>query len=337
MKKVMLKAMVALVAAGALSTAYSQDFKDRTLKFAFQNQTGHPQAEGAKKFADLVAQKSGNKLQVKLFAGGVLGGDLQTVSALQGGTIEMTVLNAGILSAQVKEFAAYDFPFLFASPQEADTITDGPFGQGLLKKLDSKGLVGLGYWDLGFRNLTNSKHAIRKADDIAGLKIRVIQSPIYIDMFNALGANATPLPFPELYNALEQKAVDGQENPFSTILSSKFAEVQKYLTITRHIYNPQALLISKKVWDTFSDDEKRVIREAADEATRFQREASRQQAQVALEALKKEGMQVDELPPEELAKLREKVKPVIAKYTATVGEATVNELMSELQKIRTKP
>src|SRR5690606_13314841 len=104
MKKAMLKTIMALVAASVLSTAYSQDFKERTLKFAFQNQTGHPQAEGAKKFADLVAQKSGNKLQVKLFAGGVLGGDLQTVSALQGGTVEITVLNAGILSAQVKEF-----------------------------------------------------------------------------------------------------------------------------------------------------------------------------------------------------------------------------------------
>lgn len=331
-RKLLLAAVAAtavLAAPGALAQV-----KERTLKFAFQNQTGHPQAQGAQKFADLVAAKSGGKITVKLFAGGVLGGDLQTVSALQGGTVELTVLNAGILSAQVKEFAAYDFPFLFNSGKEADAVTDGPFGQKLMARLEDKGLHGLGYWDLGFRNLTNSKRPITKADDIAGLKIRVIQSPIYIDMFGALGANATPLPFPELYSALEQKAVDGQENPNTTILSSKFAEVQKYVTQTRHIYNPQALLVSKKTWDSMSAEEKKILTEASAEATAFQRQASRGAADSALEALKKAGMTVSELPPEEMAKLRAKVRPVIDKYSASVGEATVKELMAEIEKAR---
>ncbi len=331
-RKLFLAAVAAtavLAAPGALAQV-----KERTLKFAFQNQTGHPQAQGAQKFADLVAAKSGGKIAVKLFAGGVLGGDLQTVSALQGGTVELTVLNAGILSAQVKEFAAYDFPFLFNSGKEADAVTDGPFGQKLMAKLEDKGLHGLGYWDLGFRNVTNSKRPITKADDIAGLKIRVIQSPIYIDMFAALGANATPLPFPELYSALEQKAVDGQENPNTTILSSKFAEVQKHITQTRHIYNPQALLVSKKTWDGMSAEEKKILTEASAEATLFQRQASRGAADSALDALKTAGMTVSELPPEEMARLRAKVKPVIDKYSASVGEATVKELMAEIAKVR---
>ncbi len=335
-KKSFRKLLLGSVAAAvvfATGGAFAQ-VKERTLKFAFQNQTGHPQAQGAQKFADLVAAKSGGKITVKLFAGGALGGDLQTVSALQGGTVELTVLNAGILSAQVKEFAAYDFPFLFNSGKEADAVTDGPFGQKLMARLEDKGLHGLGYWDLGFRNLTNSKRPIAKADDIAGLKIRVIQSPIYIDLFGALGANATPLPFPELYPALDQKAVDGQENPNTTILSSKFAEVQKYITQTRHIYNPQALLISKKTWDGMSADEKKIITEASNESTAFQREASRAAADSALDALKKAGMTVSELPPEEMARLRTKVKPVIDKYSASVGEATVKELMAEIDKAR---
>ncbi|MDM0050033.1 TRAP transporter substrate-binding protein [Variovorax sp. J22R115] len=327
------KTLLAAIAVLAMTTAGAQ-VKERTLKFAFQNQTGHPQAQGAQKFADLVAQKSGNKISVKLFPGGSLGGDLQTVSALQGGTVEMTVLNAGILTAQVKEFAAYDFPFLFNNGQEADAVTDGPFGQKLMAKLEEKGLHGLGYWDLGFRNLTNSKRPIAKADDIAGLKIRVIQSPIYIDLFNTLGANATPLPFPELYSALDQKAVDGQENPNTVILSSKFAEVQKHLTQTRHIYNPQALIVSKKTWDGMSAEEKKIITDAATEATAFQRQVSRGAADSALEALKTAGMTVTELPPAEMAKLREKVKPVIEKYTASVGDATVKELMAEIAKVR---
>lgn len=327
------KTLIAAAAMLAMASAGAQ-IKERTLKFAYQNQTGHPQAQGAQKFADLVSAKSGGQITVKLFPGGTLGGDLQTVSALQGGTVEITVLNAGILGAQVKEFAAYDFPFLFNNGQEADAVTDGPFGQKLFGKLEEKGLHGLGYWDLGFRNLTNSKRPIAKADDISGLKIRVIQSPIYVDLFSALGANATPLPFPELYSALDQKAVDGQENPNTVILSSKFAEVQKYLTQTRHIYNPQALIVSKKTWDGMSEQEKKIIADSATEATTFQRQASRGAADSALEALKKAGMTVTELPPAEMAKLREKVKPVIDKYTASVGEATVNELMAEIAKAR---
>jgi len=164
--------------------------------------------------------------------------------------------------------------------------------------------------------------------------VRVIQSPIYIDLFNTLGANATPMPFPELYPALEQRVVDGQENPNTVILSSRFAEVQKHLTETRHIYNPQALIISKKFWDTLSADEKRIIDDAANEATTYQREVSRSAADSALAALKKAGITVTELPPAEVEKLRQKVKPVIDKYTASVGEATVKELMAEVAKAR---
>lgn len=317
-----------------LAAATAQDVKERSIKFAFQNQKGHPQAEGAQKFADLVAQKTGNKIQVKLFPGGTLGGDLQTVSALQGGTVEMTVLNAGILTAQVKEFAVFDFPFLFANAQEVDAVTDGPVGRNLLARLADKNLIGLGYWDLGFRNLTNSKRPINRVEDIAGLKIRVIQSPIYIDMFNALGAAATPMPFPEVYPALEQKAIDGQENPFTLIRTSKFYEVQKHLAVTRHVYNPQALLISRKLWDALSADEKRVITEAAAEATKFQRQLSRSQADEALAELKKLGMQVTEFSPVELQRLRDKVKPVVDKHAAAVGEATVREVYAELDKVR---
>lgn len=333
MRRLFIATMVAAAALGATGLASAQ-VKERTIKFAFQNQTGHPQAQGAQKFAELVAQKSGNKMTVKLFPGGTLGGDLQTVSALQGGTVEMTVLNAGILAAQVKEFAVYDFPFLFGNAKEADAVTDGAFGNKLLAKLEDKQMHGLGYWDLGFRNLTNSRRAVAKAEDIAGLKVRVIQSPIYIDLFNTLGANATPMPFPELFPALEQRVVDGQENPNTVILSSRFAEVQKHLTQTRHIYNPQALIISKKFWDQLSAEEKKVVSEAAAEATTFQRGVSRGAADSALAELKKAGVTVTELPPAEVAKLREKVKPVIDKYTASVGEATVKELMAEIAKVR---
>ena len=334
--KTLLKLVCAGVAASLLpmASSFAQDIKERTLKFAFQNQAEHPQGQGAKKFADLVAAKSGGKMTVKMFGGGTLGGDLQTVSALQGGTVEVTVLNAGLLSGIVKDFEVVDFPFLFASAAEADKVMDGPFGRKLLDKLADKNIVGLAYWDLGFRNVTNSKRPITKLDDLSGLKLRVVQSPVYLDVFKELGANAVPLPFPELYTALEQKAVDGQENPATVIASAKLFEVQKYLSLTRHIYNPQALIISKKFWDQLSATEKKVVSDAASEATVFQRQLSRDREAQAIETLKKGGMQVNELAPAEIARMREKVKPVIEKHSASVGPAVVGELNAELAKAR---
>jgi tripartite ATP-independent transporter DctP family solute receptor len=213
-------------------------------------------------------------------------------------------------------------------------VVDGPFGKNLFSKLTDKGLIGLAYWDLGFRNVTNNRRPITKVDDIAGLKIRVIQSPIYIDLFNTLGANAVPLPFPEVYTALEQKAIDGQENPVSVILANKFQEVQKHLALTRHIYNPQAILISKKLWDKMSADEKKIISEAVAEATTYQRKLSRDTEAQALDQLKKAGVQVTELAPAEQQRMRDKVKPVIDKHTKVVGEDTVKALQAELTKAR---
>ena len=301
---------------------------------SLQNPKGHPLATGAEKFAELVAAKSGGKMKINVFAGGVLGGDAANVSALQGGTIEIVVLNSGILASQAKEFAVYDFPFLFANSQEADAVVDGPFGKAMHAKLNDKGIVGLAYWELGFRQLTNSKRPINKVEDIAGLKLRVIPNAINVDWVKALDANPTPLAFPELYAAMEQRAIDGQENPLSVILANKFAEVQKYLALTNHQYNPQSMIFSKKVWDTLSAEEKQVLQDSANEAAKYQRQVSRDASASTLDALKKAGMQVSEFSPAEVAKLRDKMKPVIAKHAAIVGEATVKDLQTELAKVR---
>ena len=334
MKRVFIKAALAALAVCVWAPAIAQDIKERALKIGLQNPKGHPAVMGAERFAEIVAAKSGGKLKVNLFPGGVLGSDAQTVSAVQAGTVEMTVLNSGILASQVKEFAIYDFPFLFANAREADAVVDGAFGKNLHAKLADKGIVGLAYWELGFRNLTNSRRPINKVEDIAGLKLRVIPNPINIDWVKALDANPTPLAFPELFAALDQKAVDGQENPVSVILANRFAEVQKYLTLTNHQYNPQSVIISKKVWDTMSASEKQILQDAAIEAGKYQRQVSREQAASMLEELKKAGMQVSELPAAEQAKLRDKMKPVIDKYAGSVGEGTVKDLMAELARVR---
>jgi len=327
------RAVMAAIAVAALATTGLAQAQERTFKFALQNPKGHPLELGANKFAELVAAKSGGKMKVNVFPGGTLGGDAANVSALQGGTIEFVMLNSGILSSQVKDFEVFDFPFMFANAKEADAVVDGPFGQKLHAKLADKGIIGLAYTELGFRSLTNSKRAINKVEDIAGLKLRVIPNAINIDWVKALGANPTPLAFPEVYAALEQSAIDGQENPLSVIVANKFNEVQKYLALTNHQYNPQSLIFSKKVWDTLSPADRKILQDAATEAAAFQRKTNRDKAAGDLEALKKAGMQVTELSAAEQAKLREKMKPVVEKHGAAIA-ATVAELNAELAKLR---
>jgi tripartite ATP-independent transporter DctP family solute receptor len=334
MKRLWIKTVVAAVALGALGMAGAQEVRERTIKFATQNPKGHPVVMGMEKYAELVTAKSGGKIKINLFPGGVLGSDQANVSAIQGGTLEMASMNSGIFASQVKEFAIFDFPFMFGTGKEADAAVDGAFGKKLHAKLEDKGIIGLGYYELGFRNITNSKRAINKVEDLDGLKLRVIPNPINVDWVKALGANPTPLPFPELYPALEQKAIDGQENPLTVINANKFWEVQKHLAITNHQYNPQSVIFSKKVWDGLNAAEKKLLDDAADEAAKYQREQSRALMNTALENIKKNGMSVTEFSPAEVAKFREKMKPVIAKHAVTVGEATVNELMAELAKLR---
>ncbi|MDQ7745754.1 TRAP transporter substrate-binding protein [Hydrogenophaga pseudoflava] len=331
MKRLFIKTLVATAALATVGIAAAQD---KVIKFANQNAAGHPIVQGMEKFAEIVAAKSGGKIKVNVFPGGQLGSDQANVSALQGGTLEMASMNSGIFASQVKEFAAYDLPFMFANGKEADAVVDGPFGQKMHAKLEEKGLVGLGYYELGFRNITNSKRPITKVEDIAGLKLRVIPNPINVDWVKALDANPTPLPWPEVYAALEQKAVDGQENPVATIYGAKLYEVQKHMTLTNHQYNPQSVVISKKFWDTLSADEKKIIGDAVAESARFQRQQARASVASTLENLKKAGMTVSELAPGEQVKLVEKMKPVITKHAGAVGEATVSDLLAELAKAR---
>jgi len=327
---------VTLAACGlAIAVSAQAQIKERTLRFATVNPPGHPIVAGMEKFAAVVNQKSGGKITVKLFPGSQLGGDVEVLASVQGGTIDITSMNSGILQNQVKEFAIVDFPFLFDNGKEADAVMDGPVGKELAEKLPAKGLVNLAYWELGFRDLTDSKRPVTKLSDIEGLKLRVIQSPIYVDTWKALGANPVPMAFPEVYSGLEQKTIDGQENPVTVILANKFNEVQKYLALTHHVYNPQSVLMSKKTWDSLSKQEQDIITAAAKEATAYQREFSREASGKALAELKK-TMTVTEIAPTEMAKIRAAVKPVVDKYTADVGPALVKQLYAEIDKARGK-
>ncbi|HKH27473.1 MAG TPA: TRAP transporter substrate-binding protein [Sphingomicrobium sp.] len=312
----------------------AQQVSDRTFKVAFVQDKDHPHGVGAQRFADILDQKSGGKIKVRLFGSGQLGGDAQVISSLQGGTVEMTMVSPGSLAGMAKEYAMLDLPFLFNSYKEVDAVLDGPIGRKLLDTLPNRGLIGLGWWDHGFRILTNSRRPVAKMEDIQGLKVRVQQIPASIDMFNGLGANAVPMSYTELYTALETKAVDGQENPFAAIEISKLYEVQKYASTTQHVYNPLAVVFSKRVWDRLSPDERKMVQDAANEAGAYERQVSREMNEKSKENLQAKGMIITEITPEERDRMRAKLKPVNDKYVKEVGEDLVKEMMAAIDQVR---
>lgn len=326
--------LVALAVGAAAVAAHAADFRPHIVRFGYGLAEQSNQGRAAKFLADDLAKRTGGKFHMKGFASASLGSDIQMQNALIGGAQEMTVVTTSTLVGIVDDFGVFDLPFLFANAKEADTVLDGPVGQKLMAKLESKGLVGLVFWENGFRNLTNSKHPITKMDDLKGVKLRVMQNPMYIDMFNSMGANAVPLSFSELFTALESKTVDGQENPVNTIQSSKFYEVQKYLSITNHVYSPWIVLASKKWWDGLNADEKKAVMESAVASRDFERKDSRAEAAQALADLKKKGMEVTVLNDKELARMRATAHPAVEKFAAAGHADLVKQIDAEVAKLR---
>jgi TRAP-type transport system periplasmic protein len=320
----------------ASGLASAQDIKPRLIRFGYGLNEQSNQGRAAKVLADEVEKLSGGKMRLRAIGSAALGSDVQMQQALIGGAQEMMVGSTATLVGITKEMALWDTPFLFNNAQEADALLDGPVGDKVRAKLEEKGLIGLVYWENGFRNLTNSKQAVTKLEDLNGIKLRVMQNNVFLDSFKSLGANAVPLPFSELFSALETKAVDGQENPYNTILSSKFYEIQKYLTVTNHVYSPWIVLVSKKWWDGLSKDEKNVLLTAAKTSRDYERQDTRAEAAKALDDLKGKGMLVNVLPAPEAARMRDKLTRVNAGIAANVGMDLWQETQTTLTKLRAK-
>ena len=335
LRRSILAAAVATVLAVPFA-AYAQDIKPRLIRFGYGLNEQSNQGRAVKLFAEQVEKNSGGKMKVRAVGAAALGPDVQMQQALIGGAQEMMVGSTATLVGITKEMALWDTPFLFNNAREADAILDGPIGQKVMDKLQDKGLVGLVYWENGFRNMTNNKRPITRMEDFDGIKLRVMQNPVYLESFKKLGANAIPLPFSELFSALETKTVDGQENPFNTILSSKFFEVQKYLSVTNHVYSPWIVLVSKKWWDQLSKDEQKVLMDAARASREFERKDTREEAGRALTDLKGKGMQINELSPAEAARMRDRLTQVNAGIAVNVGMDLWTETQGALAKMRGK-
>ena len=304
------------------TSSYAQ-FTERTIKFTNGVAADHPVADGVKRMQEVLNAKTGGKMKINAFWGGAAGGDLPATQALRAGTQEMVCTSSSPLVGIVKELGVFDLPFLFANEKEADAVLDGPAGQFFNQKLEAAG-----------RNLTNSKRPVAKVEDFGGVKVRVMQNNIFLDTFKTLGTNAVPMAFGEVFTALETKTIDGQENPFVTIDTSKFYEVQKFLSVTRHAYTPFLVLYSKKLWDQLSPQEQAALREAAVEGQKAQRASIRSQSDKALAALRTKGMQVNEIAPAEQRRMFEKVKPVYDKNRETIGSDAINVVFDALKKAR---
>jgi tripartite ATP-independent transporter DctP family solute receptor len=326
----------ACVAPAFVTPALAQDIKPRLIRFGYGLNEQSNQGRATKVFIDEVDKLSGGKMKVRAFGAASLGSDDQMQKALLGGAQEMMVGSTATLVGITKEMGLWDTPFLFNNAQEADAVLDGPVGTKVKAKLEEKGLVGLVYWENGFRNLTNNKRAVAKLEDLDGIKLRVMQNNVYLDSFKLLGANAIPLPFSELFSALETRTVDGQENPFNTILSSKFYEVQKYLSVTNHVYSPWIVMVSRKWWDQLSKAEQKVLLDAAKASRDFERKDTRDEASKALADLKGKGMQINELPPAEVARMRDKLTHVNASIATNVGMDLWKDTQGTLAKLRGK-
>ena len=324
-----------LLAAALLSTlpALAQ-FTDRNLRLSVPVPKEHPMSIGLVKMGACTAEKSGGKLKLQPFYDGVLGNDINATQSARSGTIDMLITSTAPLVTMVPSWGVFDLPFLFNTSAEADQLFDGKVGDWFAAKLPAVGLINLAWWENGFRQTTNSKRPITKAEDFDGVKMRVMQNNIFLDTFKTLGSNAVPMAFSEVYSALETHTVDGQENPFTNIENMKFYEVQKYLTLTRHAYSPTLVLFSKKIWDTLSPQEQATLRDCAVQGRADQRKANRAQEARSVENLRAKGMLVNEIAPAEMQRIREKTKPIYERHAKEIGAEPIEMVTAELKRIR---
>ncbi len=281
----------------------------------------------AEKFKELVEKRSQGALTVNIFPNAKLGDERTLLERMKMGIVDAGIITNGPIINFVPSFGAVDLPFLFRDPKHAYKVLDGNIGKKLMADLESQGWKGLAFGERGFRNLTNSKHAVKTPADIKGLKIRVMQNPVYVDSFKALGANAVPMAWTEVLTALQQGTVDGQENPLNVIMAFKLYETQKYLSITRHAYAPAPIIMSMATWKKLTPAQQGIVMKAAQEAAEFERAWDNRMEAEWMKELKAKGMVI---ATPDLAPFQKAVKPVYDQYSAKFGK----DLIEAIQKTK---
>jgi tripartite ATP-independent transporter DctP family solute receptor len=326
------KTMVSFFGTACLLLSTGASALDARLGHAFTEQ--HPRGQAMSRFASEVEKATGGQIKIKVFPNSSLGSEEKMLQAIQSGVQEFYLGSLVPFSIQKKELQIFDFPFLFSSDNEVAKVLDGPVGQKLLDNLSDTGAIGLTWAGGAFRNVANGKRPINKFEDFKGLKIRVMQSPVAIESFKAMGINATPMAYAEVFAALEIGALDGLEHPPVDMFQNKIYEVQKHLVITNHVYTPVALVVSNKWFSALPADQQAAIKKAALIARDFERAEEIRQAKDAVAMLQSKGMAVTELAPQEMEKMRAAVRPVIEKFSTSIGSDFVKSFYAGVDKVR---
>lgn len=280
----------------------------------------------AQKWQEVVEAETDGKFTFRHFPSSGLGGEREVIEGLQLGTVEATIVSTGTLSNFVPETGVTDIPFLFRSLEHARRVLDGPIGQEILAEFDGAGLVALAWGEQGFRHITNNRNAIETPEDLAGMKLRTMENPVHLNAFNAIGAAPTPMAWPEVIGALQQGTIDGQENPLSVIVSVKLNEVQKYLTLSGHVYSPAMVLVSKPFWDGLSDEDKAAFEKGATEAVVAMRGFVDDVEASGVETLKERGMEVNALSEEQKVAFRGAIESAYEGYYETYGKDLIDRI-----------
>jgi len=326
MKKTSVTILGFLLAVGAIGWASPSAAVEQKAKML---RVGHTLTDdshygvGLKKFAELVKVKSNGTLDVQIFGNSKLGNERDLIEGVSLGTIEMCLTSTGPLPSFSKSFMVFDLPFIVKDRRSIYHTLDGKTGQDMLDSLSQKGIKGLVFFENGFRNLTDSRRPINTPADLAGLKIRVMENPVHMETFRVLGANPSPMPFGELFTALQQKTMDGQENPLLIIKTSKFYEVQKYLALTGHFYSPAVLMIGSKTYASLTGAQQKALMDSAKEARDFERKFIINSEASILADLKKAGMVVT--TPDKAA-FQKAAEPVYIKFEPEIGKDLIRQV-----------
>lgn len=314
-------ALALAATAGLIGAAQAQT----TLKIGYATTQQSHYGVGSTAFCEEIERGTQGRYKCQQFPSSALGGEREMIEAVQIGTLDLVNTSTGPVGNFVPEVKIVDIPFLFRDYDHARRVLDGPIGQDILAKFPSKGLVALAWTENGFRHMTNNKRPIVKPEDAKGLKMRTMENKVHMDGYRAFGIQPTPMAFPEVYGALQQGVVDGQENPIPVILSSKFAQVQKHLSLTGHVYSPALLITSPRVWNKLSDADKKVFQEAAKKAAVAQRKKVNDDEANGIAQLEKDGMTV--VRQVDGQAFRDALKSVYANYSKEFGEENIRRIV----------
>ncbi len=327
MKKQMRSLILGLAMLLVITNAYTsgqQESGTRVLKVATGVNESNPTYLGCVKFGELLEAKL--PVDVQMYGNAQLGDDVRVTEQVSMGVLEMCTTSSSPIVGLAPKFQVLDLPFLFQNAESSDKVLDGEIGAELSKSLEEKGIIVIAYFDGGFRQLTNSVKPVISPSDLDGLKIRTMENEVHLAAWKSLGANPTPMPFSEVFTAMQQETIDGQENPVSIISSQKFFEVQDYMTLTSHVWQPHMLLMSKATFDKFTPEEQKIVLEAGKEATLYQRDLTRNLTDQYVSELEESGMTVTKLTPAQHKLFQEGVQPVYAQYEDQIGKEFIEKV-----------